>query len=114
MKQTLNNLKKNWEFRKVIKRGRKQFTRYAVIFYVKNHLYDSRFGFSVSKKVGNSVVRHRVKRLFIESLRRMQEQLPQGYDIVIIAKKNAASMDYYQCRDDMSKFIKRFNREEKE
>jgi len=110
MKETLNHLKKNWQFRKACKKGQKQFSRYAVIFYVKNGLPNSRFGFSVSKKVGNSVVRHRVKRLFKESLRRMQATIPAGYDVVIIAKRNASHMSYQQCQEDMFEFLEKMNR----
>ena len=113
MKETLCFLRKNWQFRKVLKRGKKYISRHAVIFYFKNGLPYSRFGFSVSKKVGNSVVRHRVKRLFVESYRRMQEDIPPGYDIVVIAKKNTVNMDYHQCRQDANKFLKKLSGKEK-
>ena len=53
-----------------------------------------RIGISVSKKVGNSVVRHRVKRLIKESCRLHEVQFKQGYDLVIIARKSAAGRSY--------------------
>lgn len=55
----------------------------------KNDLDRNRYGITVSKKVGNSVVRHRVTRLIRESIRLNVEKFENGYDIVIIAR-NAA------------------------
>jgi len=72
-----------------------------------NGLYNNRYGFAISKKVGNSVVRHRIKRLFAEVLRKMQGEVLKGYDFVIVAKKNAVEMDYHQCRRDVIKTLKR-------
>lgn len=63
--------------------------------YVKENSMDgNRIGISVSKKVGNSVVRHRVKRLIRESYRLHESIFNSGLDIVIIARQNAASAVY--------------------
>ncbi len=83
------------------------FSRYMVLYYLKNGLSYNRFGFSVSKKVGNSVVRHRVKRRFVEVYRRMQSYLPAGYDIVVIGKKAAFKMSYHECYEDAQKILNR-------
>ncbi len=107
MKETLVSLRKNREFKKVFRRGKKFFSRYMVVYYLKNGLNYNRYGFSISKKVGNSVVRHRVKRLFVEVIRRMQEELAGGYDFVIVAKKTSGYMDYHECKKDVLKAMNR-------
>jgi len=107
MKETIVTLKKNWEFRRVFKRGKKFFSRYMVVYYARNGLCYNRYGISVSKKVGNSVIRHRVKRLFIEVFRRLQKESLKGYDFIIIAKKNTVYMEFYSCRNDVIKVLQR-------
>src|SRR5262249_38264316 len=49
----------------------------------------ARFGVTVSRKVGGAVVRNRVKRWIRESCRRMQDQLPAGVDLVVVARPSA-------------------------
>ena len=67
-----------------------------MIMYVKeNGTAGNRIGISVSKRVGNSVVRHRVKRLLKESYRLQEAMFNSGLDIVIVARQNAASVDYW-------------------
>ena len=107
MKETLVSLRKNREFRRVYKSGRRVSFSYGTVFFQRNSLPYNRFGFSVSKKVGGSVCRHRVKRLFFESLRRQNKDIAQGYDIVINAKKSAAGMDYHSCFREMEKVMRR-------
>lgn len=64
--------------------------------YVKeNDLEINRIGISVSKKVGNSVVRHRLKRLISESYRLHEEIFNSGLDIVIIARAGAKEKGYH-------------------
>ena len=63
--------------------------------YIKeNGLDKNRIGISVSKKVGNSVVRHRVTRLVRESYRLHESIFNSGLDIVIVARPGAASVGY--------------------
>lgn len=85
MKKTIS-LCKNYEFYRVYKKGSFQAGRYVVVYAVKNRKGLSRLGISVGKKVGNSVQRSRVTRLIRESYRLTENNLKEGYDIVIAAR----------------------------
>ena len=63
--------------------------------YIKenNNSYNQ-LGISVSKKVGNSVVRHRIKRLVKESYRLQENMFISGIDIVVIARGSASSVSF--------------------
>ena len=82
-------------------KGRKKLSAYAnkyFIMYVKeNGLDKNRIGISVSKKVGNSVVRHRITRLVRESYRLHESVFNSGLDMVIIARPAAASIGYEEA-----------------
>ncbi len=107
MKETLNRLRKNKEFKRVYKFGNKVVAKYTVLFYIQNDLGYNRAGFSISKKVGNSVRRHRIKRLYFESLRRLNPNLKRGYDLVIVARKSAMRMDYHSGKKELESMLKR-------
>lgn len=82
------------DFSKVYKCGRSYANRYLVMYILKNELDFNRLGMSVSKKVGNSVIRHRVTRLIRESFRLNEKALKKGYDIVVVARAGAAGRNY--------------------
>ena len=63
------SLKKNKDFQVVYRRGKSYGNRYLVMYVLKNDLGKNRVGISVSKKVGNSIVRHHLSRLIRESYR---------------------------------------------
>ncbi len=87
----MQNLKKNEEFQKIYKIGKKAFGYYALVYIMKNNLEQNRCGYVVSKKTGNAVCRNRLKRLFREYYRGKDSLTKQGYDIVFIAKRNAGN-----------------------
>ncbi len=64
------------------------------MYVMKNNSKENRLGISVSKKVGNSVIRHRVTRLIRESYRLNSNLFENGYDIVIIARVTAKGKSY--------------------
>ena len=86
-----DSLKNSIDFKRVYKEGKSKANRYLIMYISTNDsLSDkNRLGISVSKKVGNSVVRHRVKRLIKESYRLNEDMFNSGLDIVVIARDNA-------------------------
>ena len=70
-----------------------------------NGLTSSKYGFSVSKRVGKAVVRNRVKRLFREILR--VAQLEPGWDIVLIARPAAGRADYVSLERSVNNLLSR-------
>ena len=79
-------LKNSREFGSVYNTRNSVANKYLVMYLRSNGLDYNRLGISVSKKVGNSVVRHRVTRLIREAYRLNRENIDVGYDIVIVAR----------------------------
>lgn len=85
---------KNKDFQLIYKKGKSYANKYLVMYVLQNNMEENRFGISVSKKVGNSVVRHRITRLIRESYRLNKETFDKGYDIVVIARASAKDRSY--------------------
>ena len=83
-----SKLGKNTDFQKVYKEGKSKANKYLVMYVKTGESGPNRYGFSVSKKVGNSVVRHRITRLLRESVRKNDALVREGNRIVIVARKN--------------------------
>ena len=92
--QFSESLKKNYEFQNVYKNGKSYANKYLVMYIVENNTDRNRIGISVSKKVGNSVVRHRITRLIRESYRLHENIFNSGLDIVVLARNSASSISY--------------------
>ena len=84
-----DSLKKNRDFQNVYKNGKSKANKYLVMYVLENQL-----GISVSKKVGNSVIRHHLTRLIRESYRLNKEMFNSGLDIVVIARESAKDRKY--------------------
>ena len=92
-------IKKNHQFQFVYKNGKSYANKYLVMYVKENGLEINRIGISVSKKVGNSVVRHHVTRLIRESYRLHENIFNSGLDIVIVARSNAASVGFNEIEN---------------
>ena len=90
------SLKKNRDFRQVYKRGTSKANRYLVMYVLPNQHMMNRLGISVSKKVGNSVVRHRLTRLIRESYRLNEAEFENSLDIVVVARPQAKDRTYQE------------------
>ena len=88
------SLKSNRDFKNVYSVGKSYANKYLVMYVLENGTARNRLGISVSKKVGNSVVRHRLTRLVRESYRLHEDIFNSGLDIVVVVRKDAALMTY--------------------
>ena len=92
----MESLKKNREFQEVYKQGKSYANKYLVMYVKKNGFEKNRIGISVSKKVGNSVVRHRITRLVRESYRLNEEKFTKGFDLAVVSRTAAKGKRYYE------------------
>ena len=83
------SLKRNSDFQRVYREGKSYANRYLVLYVLQNQTERNRLEVSVSKKVGNSVVRHRMARLIRESYRLQEDMFNSGLDMVVIARVSA-------------------------
>ena len=89
-----DSLKKNKDFLSVYRNGKSYANKYLVMYVLENNTNQNRLGISASKKVGNSVVRHRFCRLVRESYRLHEDMFNSGLDIVVIARVSAKNVGY--------------------
>ena len=101
------SIKKNDDFRVVYRAGRSYANRLYVMYVKPNELGRNRLGVSVSKKVGNSIIRHRIVRLMREVFRLHATDMKTGYDIVVIARTSDAANGYSESEAAFTSLAKR-------
>lgn len=90
------SVKKNLEFQKIYETGNCRAGRLLVMYVRKNGKDYNRIGISTSKKIGNSIVRHRMARLLRECFRLHKTDTVQGYDIVVVVRTAAAKATFQE------------------
>ncbi|WP_026883400.1 ribonuclease P protein component [Clostridium akagii] len=104
-----DKIRKNSEFRIVYRKGKSFSNKLLVLYVFKNFKNKdiNRVGISVSKKVGKSVVRSRVKRLIIESYRLNKESFKKSYDFVFIARFACNDKGYSEVETSMNNLFRK-------
>ncbi|SIS54551.1 ribonuclease P protein component [Salimicrobium flavidum] len=100
-------IKKNKEFQNVFKNGKSFANRQLVLYYLKKDQPHFRIGLSVSKRIGNAVMRNKVKRYLREAFHELEDELHQDYDFVIIARKPVNAMEYHDVKKSLQHVCKR-------
>ena len=106
----IEKLRKNSEFRAVYRKGRSFSNSILVLYVFKNYKNKdiNRLGISVSKKVGSSVVRNRVKRLIRESYRLNKYRFRTGYDFIFIARTTINGSSYLEVEKYLIDLLNKF------
>ena len=76
-----------------------------------NSLPFCRIGFAVSRKVGNAVVRNRIRRRLRDILRRQLTDSPLHYDLVVVARSASVEAEFGQMQSGMIKIFSRLDNE---
>ena len=89
-------LRKNDQIQELRRSGRSWSNRQLVLIKRSNDRPESRFAFSVSRRIGNAVARNRLKRLMRESIRRSLPHIQAGWDVLLIARRTARATSFVQ------------------
>jgi len=99
-------IKKNIEFKTILTRGRQWEGKYIKIFILEAK--ETKVGFLVPKKVGNAVIRNRIKRLMRETYRKNRQNI-KNLHVVLYAKNLTPSAGYQHIYNDFQNFLKSVN-----
>lgn len=110
MKKT-TMLKKNYEFKNVLTRGKRYFGKYIDIYIIRNNLPENKLGIAVSSKAANSVNRNKIKRLIRENYRTIENEIDVGNSFVILWKKSKSieEANFFNIKQDLSEILKQAN-----
>ena len=101
----MTTLKKNFEFKRVINRGKCINGKYIAMYVFPNKLKKLRVGFAISKKAGKAHERNRIKRIVRENVRLIEADFSQSFDIVFLWKNkiSADEVNFYEIKEEIIK-----------
>lgn len=104
------SLTNNRDFKNIYRRANSKVNRYFVLYYRPGTSDKSRVGFTVSKKIGNAVVRNRARRRLKECFRLHEDSLEGCFDLVIVARAQSLKGDFHQMSELMKKTLEEIQR----
>lgn len=107
----METLKKNFEFKNVLTKGKYFSGKYIVVYLKKNNSNKNRVGIAVSSKIAKAVKRNKIKRLIRENYKNNYKRIEEGYDIVFLWKKNVdiEKATFYNIKEDIENIFERSN-----
>ena len=96
-----NRLKKNKHFNYIYKHGTGVVTKYVTIVYIKAKVKPFKVGFSVSNKIGKSVVRNKVKRRMRAIINEIYLLIDRRFNYIFVAKEGIELLDYQSLKEQM-------------
>ncbi|WP_064774283.1 ribonuclease P protein component [Neomoorella mulderi] len=89
------------DFRRVYRQGRKVSGKMLKLYYLPNNYCLTRFGFSISKKVGKAVKRNLLKRRLREICRKHITSFQPGLDVVLVARESAVQSNFNELEQEV-------------
>ena len=102
-----DSLRRKKDFRYTYRAGKSSGGRLCSMVYARNHNQPPKIGFSVSKKIGNSVTRNRAKRRMREALTPLIPSIKGGVNIIFIARDAIVEAPFLNIRDGMRSLLER-------
>jgi ribonuclease P protein component len=104
--EKMYRLRSNMEFKKVYNEGKNYWNRNLILFRKKNNLGYTRVGYTITKKIGNSVVRNKLRRQMKEIYRLNFDKIDNNYDLIFLPKKNAVDISFKELESAMLHIMK--------
>lgn len=102
-------IKKNYEFQLIFEKGHSIQGRYLVVYFLHTSFFTNRFGICVGKKIGSAVRRNYVKRLLREAVKAISFPDPEGWDMLLVAKKQILNASLNGIIDEIQHILFKVN-----
>ena len=102
-----HRLTKNKHFQFIYRRGQSKQTRFLTLVFVRTYYKPFKVGFSVSKKIGKSVVRSKVKRRMRESFYLLANRFNPNFNYIFVAKSGIENISFWDIKKEMESVMKK-------
>ncbi|MEG1499567.1 MAG: ribonuclease P protein component [Clostridia bacterium] len=102
-----HRLRKNKQFNYIYKRGIAKHSKFLTVVFVKTKFQPFKVGFTVSKKIGNSVVRSKVKRRLRESFNLIENKIDPSNNYIFLAKDGISLLSFIEIKDAMNNLLEK-------
>lgn len=102
-----NRLRKRKHFNYIYKNGEAASTAFVKIVFLKTRFQPFKVGFSVSRKIGKSVIRNKVKRRMKEAFFELTQLVNKNYNYIVVAKQGIENLDYQKIKQELENGLRK-------
>jgi ribonuclease P protein component len=102
-------LKKNKEYNYIYRKGESVYSKVLTVYFVKTKIKPFKVGFSISSKIGNSVIRHKVKRRLTHLFKEFLDKVNPNFNYVFVARQGIENLSHEELFNEMKKVLKKGN-----